>query len=80
MAANVAHCFNQKIGSAVDHLRLIGELCCGIDETDDFYKPRDFVEVAGGSLGLGEKVYSAKLCCSLAFIDTQSVASSMRML
>ena len=50
MAALVAQQFDQQIRGAVDHLRLVGEIACGIDEPGQLDHPLQTpkIAIAGG--------------------------------
>src|SRR6266849_7414280 len=58
MLARLAEHFDQQVGGAVDHLRLIAEVIRRKHETDQLHHLLDVVQ-PGGSLHLGEQVQRA---------------------
>src|SRR2546429_1776441 len=61
MAALVAEGCDHQVGSAVQHLRPIEEVGCGIDKTAEPHHAHDLVEVAEGGLDLREQIDRAAL-------------------
>ena len=67
MPPRIAKDFDQKIGTAVDHLGLVGEVGCRIDEASQLDHPHHPIQITTtGGARLRHQAQRAALCAAAA--------------